>query len=319
MSVFQESPKHYFCHRAERAPSLDGSLSDPVWEAAPWTEDFEDIEGPGKPRPRFRTRAKMLWDQEFLYVGAELQEPQGWATLTEHDSVIFQDNDFEIFIDPDDDGQLYGEFEMNAFNTTWDLLLVKPYRAGGPPINGWEIKGLRTATKVHGAINDPSRGTTHWTAEIAMPFAALQEISRVPSPPEAGNIWRINFSRVEWHVTEENGKYVKVPNRREDNWVWSPQGVIDMHRPEHWGYLHFLGEGQKPPLELPRTNYFEAAQLAELWEREMNYMRGHRTFTANQSELGLTMPVDVLQATEHEFEARIGGTWINQDLRFYRR
>ena len=25
----------------------------------------------------------------------------------------------------------------------------------------------------------------------------------------------------------------------EDNWVWSPQGRVDMHQPEHWGYLQF--------------------------------------------------------------------------------
>src|SRR5262249_33418945 len=31
----------------------------------------------------------------------------------------------------------------------------------------------------------------------------------------------------------------KVPGRREHNWVWSPQGVVDMHRPERWGYLQF--------------------------------------------------------------------------------
>jgi hypothetical protein len=31
-------------------------------------------------------------------VGATLQEPNVWATLTEHDSVVFNDNDFEIFV-----------------------------------------------------------------------------------------------------------------------------------------------------------------------------------------------------------------------------
>ena len=68
-------------------------------------DDFQDIEGDKKPRPRFRTRAKMLWDDQFFYVAAELEEPHVWATLTKHDSVIFHDNDFEIFIDPDGDNQ----------------------------------------------------------------------------------------------------------------------------------------------------------------------------------------------------------------------
>ena len=41
---------------------------------------------------------KMLWDDEALYVGAWMEEPQVVATLTERDSVIFHDNDFEFFI-----------------------------------------------------------------------------------------------------------------------------------------------------------------------------------------------------------------------------
>jgi hypothetical protein len=36
-----------------------------------------------------------------------------------------------------------------------------------------------------------------------------------------------------------DGKYRKVKGRSEDNWVWSPQGVVDMHRPEMWGYVQF--------------------------------------------------------------------------------
>jgi hypothetical protein len=43
---------------------------------------------------------KMLWDDDALYVGAWLEEPQVVATLTEKNSVIFHDNDFEVFINP---------------------------------------------------------------------------------------------------------------------------------------------------------------------------------------------------------------------------
>ena len=47
------------------------------------------------------------------------------------------------------------------------------------------------------------------------------------------------LSRVEWTTTLEAGRYVKVKGLPEDNWVWSPQGVVDMHRPETWGYVQF--------------------------------------------------------------------------------
>src|SRR5690242_7601187 len=91
------APRGYVCYRAAAPPRIDGKLDDATWQAAPWSEAFVDIEGDRKPRPRFRTRMKMLWDDQALYIGAELEEPHVWATLTRHDSVIFQDNDFEIF------------------------------------------------------------------------------------------------------------------------------------------------------------------------------------------------------------------------------
>ena len=50
----------------------------------------------------------------YFYVAAEMEEPHVWGTLTQHDAVIFQDNDFEVFIDPDGDNHEYYEFEINA-------------------------------------------------------------------------------------------------------------------------------------------------------------------------------------------------------------
>ena len=114
--------------------------------------------------------------------------------------------------------------EFNALNTTWDLLLIKPYRDGGPPVNEWEIHGLKTAVKVDGTLNDATDEDKGWSVEIAMPWKALGEISgSQPCPPKVGDQMRINFSRVEWHTTVEAGRYVKAPNRPEDNWVWSPR------------------------------------------------------------------------------------------------
>ena len=87
----------------------------------------------------------MLWDDGFFYVGAELEDPHVWATLAKRDTVIYNDNDFEVFIDPDGDNHEYYEFEMNALNTVWDLQLSKPYKDGGRAVETWNIEGLRTA------------------------------------------------------------------------------------------------------------------------------------------------------------------------------
>ncbi|MCF0175489.1 MAG: hypothetical protein HUJ94_01505, partial [Bacteroidales bacterium] len=68
-SRFLTEPYGYVAEKAEGPIKVDGLLDEADWIAAPWTEDFADISGEGFPTPRFRTRAKMLWDDEYLYIG----------------------------------------------------------------------------------------------------------------------------------------------------------------------------------------------------------------------------------------------------------
>jgi hypothetical protein len=232
-------PKRYNCVRADSAIRVDGKLNDAAWKRAAWTDWFLDIRGLSLPKPRFRTRVKMLWDDNYFYVAAELAEPDVWATLTEHDSVIFRDNDFEVFLNPTGDSLNYFEFEINALNTGWDLFLPKPYRQGGKADNSWEIPGLLTAVSIRGTLNDSRDRDHRWTVELAFPWSAFTGRSGAQRP-QTGGEWRVNFSRVEWQVRTVNGRYEKLPGLKEDNWVWSPQGVVDMHRPERWGFVKFV-------------------------------------------------------------------------------
>jgi len=214
--------------RTKKPVQIDGKLNDVAWKNAAWTDYFVDIEGETRSLPRFRTRTKMLWDDDYLYIGAEMEEPDLKAKLTEHDSVIFHDNDFEVFLKPPTGMSGYFEFEINALNTSWDLFLNKPYLEGGKADNSWDIPGLKTAVALHGSLNNGTDKDQGWSVEIAIPWTAFQ--SRLPvSKPVSGTEWRANFSRVEW----------KTSQTKEDNWVWSPQGVINMHVPEKWGYLRF--------------------------------------------------------------------------------
>jgi len=232
-------PKRYECHRAGSAPKIDGRLDDAAWSNAPWTDAFVDIVGEDRPAPRFRTRMKMLWDDEYLYIGAELEEPDVWATLTAHDSVIYRDNDFELFLNPTGDGLKYFEFEINALNTGWDLFLDKPYKQGGKADNSWEMPGYKSAIAIDGTLNDPSDRDKGWSVELALPWTAFVERSG-KGRPNPGDEWRMNFSRVEWQTRVVDGKYEKVRGTKEDNWVWSPQGVVNMHVPQKWGSVRFL-------------------------------------------------------------------------------
>jgi len=290
-------PRRTVCLRTGDAPLIDGRLDDEVWQIAPWTEDFIDIQGDTNPTPRHRTRVRLLWDDEHLYVAADLQEPHVWASLTERDAVIYHDNDFEVFIDPDGDNHLYYELEINALNTVWDLLLIKPYRDGGPAVNAWDIPGLRTAVAIDGTLNDPSDRDQGWSVEIAIPWRALTEAAGRPAPPTIGDIWRINFSRVQWRTRNDGGQYTKITDAQtgepvpEDNWVWSPQGLVAMHYPERWGEVMFVG---LPPGEGPWASHPEhetiriAHALMPLYYRQREFHDENGRFAASPTELGLS-------------------------------
>ncbi|MFZ2287724.1 MAG: carbohydrate-binding family 9-like protein [Bacteroidales bacterium] len=152
-------PEHYICYRAGTV-IIDGVIEDSEWSKAQWSRLFTDIEGDLKPAPVHDTRIKMMWDDSFLYIAAELREPHIRAKLRQRDTVIYYDNDFEVFIDPG------GEARIE---------------------NGTYVKET-----------DPATGR--------------------PLP--------------------------------EFNLLWSPQGLINIHYPEMWGFVQFSeGDGSGGPAE----------------------------------------------------------------------
>lgn len=299
-------PKGYVCCRAASPVRIDGRLDKDPWHDAPWTDTFVDIEGTTKPPPRFRTRVKMLWDDDYFYIGAEMEEPHVWATLTLHDSVVFQDNDFEVFIDPDGDNHNYYEIEINALNTVWDLRLVKPYRDGGPALDEWEIPGFQSAVCVGGTLNDPGDRDRGWSVEMAIPWGALAEFAGRPAPPRDGDQWRVNFSRVEWDVEVVDGRYRKLLGRPEHNWVWSPQAGIDMHRPERWGYVQFSDASPGVADFVPDPSAAARELLMSVYHAQRSYQRQVGSWAATLDDLALRFLAEtapILRLTASGFEA----------------
>ena len=281
------TPRGYVAHRAPSPVVIDGRLDDPAWLAAPWTDPFVDIEGDAKPLPTYLTRARMLWDDEFLYVGVQLEEPHVWGDITERNAVIFYDNDVEIFLDPDADNHTYYEFEVNALNTIWELTLEKPYKDGGPAVSPTNLPGLTSAVFVDGTLNaahDTDRG---WSVEVALPLAALEAYNggRRPAP---GDTWRAGFSRVQWqHEITDGGDYRKVPDTPENNWVWSPQGIIDMHRPERWGFVQFTAAPPGTVAFEPDPTLAARDLLMEVYHAQKAYREAHEAWAPSLDALGL--------------------------------
>jgi hypothetical protein len=228
-------------------------------------------------------------------------KPHVWGKLTERDAVIYHDNDFEVFIDPDGDNHLYYELEINALGTEWDLLLIRPYRDGAPAVNAWDIQGLKTAVHIDGTLNDPSDTDIGWSVEIAIPWEVLSQCAGRQVPPVPGDIWRVNFSRVQWRTRIEDDHYVKMTdpetgqNLPEDNWVWSPQGLIAMHYPEQWGEVLFVGNEFEEEfggnLERALNNNLEHRSilagrlLMDLYYAQRQWQEDHGRFAHNLDEL----------------------------------
>lgn len=243
LSSSLHSEKKYTARMAKRPIKVDGKLNEHDWKQAVLISDFEDIEGADKPKPTFSTTVKMMWDSQYLYIGAVLEEPHLWGTLKKYDDIIYRDHDFEVFIDPMGDGEQYFEIEINVLGTIMDLFMNKPYKKGGTFDMGWNTTGIQSKVVAHGTINDNTDIDSGWTLEMAIPFTAISRAQRAATT-SFNKPWRINFSRVQWTLEPDGKSYRKKLNQNnkpisENNWVWNPTGVVDMHVPTKWGYLYF--------------------------------------------------------------------------------
>ncbi len=267
-------PKNYVVYKTSSPIKIDGQPDDKDWKNAKFTEAFIDIEGVKEPKQD--TKVKMLWDADFLYIYAKLEEKHIWADITKRDEVIFYNNDFEVFINPSNDLHTYGEIEINALNTVWDLLLSKPYNVGGKPINAWNLTELKSAIFIEGTLNDFSDEDEFWAVEMAIPLQDLIALKNNPkSIPVDGEQWRINFSRVEWDFDIVNNQYSrKKENDKflpEYNWVWSKQGVINMHVPENWGYIQFSTKNSSENVAFNPKNSIISEQIMYALYRKVNF------------------------------------------------
>jgi hypothetical protein len=287
-------PLNYVVYQTTSVINIDGKADETCWEKAEWTDYFEDIEGDKKPRPTYQTRAKMLWDEQNLYILAELEEPHVWAYYITRDQIVFHENDFEVFIDPDGDTHNYFEFELNAQNTLFDLFMPKPYRNGGKYNIEWNAKGFKSAVFVDGTINNPADTDRKWTVEMAIPFSSL-ELEGNYSIPKNGDNWKINFSRVQWQTEIVEGKYQKVKDPKtnkflsEDNWVWSKQGVINMHFPERWGIASFSTKpvgSDKIEFSYPDDEIL-GKYLWLIYYKQHKYRSEHKEFANSLTNIGL--------------------------------
>jgi len=258
---------HYTCHRTPESLAIDGDLTKPAWERTEKSPRFVDVIT-GRPA-MLDTRAAALWDDEYLYIAFWLDEPNVEAHLTERDSIIFLENDIEIFIDG---GDCYYEFEMNALGTIYEVFLIwqDAYQRGGrfdvpefdlhsgqavsfggnfdrightfwrgahPRGNRWafphwDFPGLKVGIQIDGTLNDPLVADKGWTVELAFPWSGMTWLADDRTlPPSEGDIWKLLFARYE--------KLNLMGNDVHTGWTWTRIGTMDNHAPECFTQLHF--------------------------------------------------------------------------------
>ncbi len=84
-NIFEEyqhlfsTPRNYVVYQTVSEMVIDGKADETSWQNADWSDYFQDIEGDSKPVPTWQTHFKMLWDEQNLYILADLEEPNVWA------------------------------------------------------------------------------------------------------------------------------------------------------------------------------------------------------------------------------------------------
>jgi hypothetical protein len=255
----------YTAYRTSEALLIDGRLTESAWLAAPKSPRFVDLVSGS--RTLHDTRAAVLWDDHFLYVGFWVEEPYLAATMTQRDDPVWQENDVEVFIA----GQnAYYEFEINPLGTIYEAFFIweEAYEREGfarqsqfqrtvegyKPWNGvgftahprgprlgffrYDLPGLRAAVFTDGIVNDATTRSRGWTVEVAIPWAGLRDLMPGDSrtlPPREGDVWRMDFSRF-------NQRKEAPPAKDSGGWACSAHGVWDSHIPECFPYIHFTRE-----------------------------------------------------------------------------
>ncbi|MCM2370989.1 transglutaminase domain-containing protein [Aporhodopirellula aestuarii] len=252
----------YQAVRAKQSITVDGKLDEPAWETSTKTQPFVDlISGEST---KHDTRAALLWDDEYLYVGFWLAEPNVKAKYLDRDDPIYYDNDVEIFIAGED---AYYEFEINAFGTVyeaffvWEDVLKGDTYAGDPQLRrdqlkvqefngvgftehprgkrvaflGYDFPEFQSAVDIQGTLNDDTDTDQGWTVELAFAWkgmTALAEGDKRSLPPTPGDQWRIDLFRFNSYKTD-------LPKFDSSGWAVGPHGVWDSHIPELFPIVTF--------------------------------------------------------------------------------
>ncbi|HEY3132180.1 MAG TPA: carbohydrate-binding family 9-like protein [Acidobacteriota bacterium] len=197
---------------------VDGKLDDPSWMQAAAVNLVNNRDGSPA---SYKTEARMLFDDRFLYFAFRCQDENIWATMKQRDQHLWEEEVVEVFLQADPTQPSYIELEVNPLGTMLDIFLLdirKPLH-----YESWNSEKLQWAVQVDGTV-DGKGGDKEWTCEIALP---LEDVIPAPHiPPQAGDRWRLNLYRIEKKPTPAL-------------LAWSPTLTNNFHVPKMFGEIVF--------------------------------------------------------------------------------
>jgi hypothetical protein len=238
--------KRYLVRKTPKPIKIDGKLDEPAWKAAPSTGLFVNTMNGEPAQPN--TEAKLLWDNQNLYIAFENVDTDVWGTLTERDSKLWTQEMDEVMIDANGDGKGYIELQVAPNGTIFDTYLptYRKYEDSLDPKRkpyDWNSK-LKAAVKVDGTLNKRDDQDKGWTAEMALPLADVNglDTNGVKVPPALGDKWRLNMFRM------DSPKDAKAQTAL----GWSAPLVGDFHKLDRFGEIVFVDEkGEVPAAKEP--------------------------------------------------------------------
>ena len=225
--------REYTVKRTSNKIVIDGRLDEQSWRDAEFTEHFVIYTDGSK--PKFPAQGKMLWDNNYLYVAFIMTDEDVWGKMTSWkpgDPCLCSEEVAEVFIDPDGDGFMYIEVEINPLKTVMDLTLDKEFSKGGKGNLEWTLKGLKVGVSVEGTLNSQKDVDKRWICELAFPFKNMAFSAPTRNfPPKHGDWWRINLYRYDYGRTEE-----KLTELTAWNMTDNKRGF---HAPDRFGKIVF--------------------------------------------------------------------------------
>jgi hypothetical protein len=214
------------CRRAVNRIKIDGVLDDVAWDKAQVLTDFSAFWE--KHKARSATKARLLWDDQYLFFCAEMEDADLYADVKEHNGMAWTNDVFELFFKPAEDKLAYYEFQVNALNTQLEMFLPSRGAGGYQRFAPVGKMGMESAVKLYGTLNDWKDKDKGWTVEGRIPWKAFEPTG---GRLKAGAKWRFALCRYDYSVAYDQPDLSST----------APLTKSDFHRYEDYGTVTFVG------------------------------------------------------------------------------